>query len=900
MSGVNQAKVKSVLSGDTIILTQVGNPRNERTLSLAYVSAPRTRRDAGDEAFAVESRDYLRRLLVGKVIQFRTLYEVPSTGSGSGREYGQVFMSDASTLPDEAVSAGWLRVRDDAGKREQSELGSALIERLRVLEASARAEEKGLWDAEASKIQTSYEVSNVQDFAKQWTRKPLTAVVEKVLTGDRLIVRLLRSPTDHVQTMLLIAGIRAPNTKRINTQEGQELPAEPFGDDAHMYVETRLLQRRVEVTIVGVSPQNQLIGQVLHPNGDIAGFLLQDGLARCVDHHSTLLGQRMSVLRQSEKKARDQRKGLWKDAAAPRSSGPGADVTVTRVQTADTLYVRLPTGAEKRVNLSSVRQPKPSDPKQAPFGADAKEFMRKKLIGKHVKISTDGKRAATEGFDEREMVTVANNNRNVALDLVTEGYASVLRHKMDDTDRSPIYDDLLAAEATAQAEQKGMWSSKPPEAKSYVDYSENLEKAKRLLTLLSRQRRVPAIVDFVKSGSRFSLLIPRENAKLTLVLSGIVCPRSARNASESSEPFGKEAHELASRRCNQRDVEIDVEDTDKQGGFIGKLYVNRENFAKILLDDGFASVRTYSAEKSGNAQELLAAEQRAKDAKKGMWHDYDPALETNGDASAGLEEDITATNGDAPTSASGPSKDYRDVIVTHVGDDCRMKTQLVSPSTTGALSALMDAFRSFHLSPANTKTLSSQPKTGEVVAAQFSEDGLWYRARVRRNDRENQQSEVVYVDYGNTEMQKWSALRPLGKPEFGTSALKNQAVDAAMSFVQFPSGSQDYMADARNFLSDRLSEAGQLVARVDHTDARDGTLWVSLFDPNKGTEGQVESGSINAEVLEEGLGMVTRKPARFEIAQKNVMDGLRGVETEAMEARRGMWEYGDPTGLAED
>ena len=80
--------------------------------------------------------------------------------------------------------------------------------------------------------------------------------------------------------------------------------------------------------------------------------------------------------------------------------------------------------------------------------------------------------------------------------------------RMDDQDRSPIYDDLLAAEVTAQSEGKGMWAAKPPEAKQYVDYSESLEKAKRLFSLLARQKRVPAIVDFVKSGSRFTLLIP--------------------------------------------------------------------------------------------------------------------------------------------------------------------------------------------------------------------------------------------------------------------------------------------------------------------------------------------------------------------------------------------------------
>lgn len=40
------AKVKSVVSGDTVILT---NPKGqERTLSLAYISAPRLKRE-GDE-----------------------------------------------------------------------------------------------------------------------------------------------------------------------------------------------------------------------------------------------------------------------------------------------------------------------------------------------------------------------------------------------------------------------------------------------------------------------------------------------------------------------------------------------------------------------------------------------------------------------------------------------------------------------------------------------------------------------------------------------------------------------------------------------------------------------------------------------------------------------------------
>jgi staphylococcal nuclease domain-containing protein 1 len=695
--------------------------------------------------------------------------------------------------------------------------------------------------------------------------------------------------------MLLVAGIRAPNTKRVNTADGQEYPAEPLGDEAQEFVEARLLQRDILINVLGVSPQNQLVGQVKHPKGDIAEFELKAGLARCVDHHSTMLGSDMQALRQAEKVAKDGRIGLFKGAAAPTRSAGGKEqeVVVSRVQSADTLFLRYPDGKERRVNLSSVRQPKPTDPKQAPFGTEAKEFMRKKLIGKHVKVTIDGKRPATEGYDEREMATVSLNGDNVSQSLVEAGYASVLRHRMDDTDRSPIYDDLLITEQTAQQEGKGMWSTKAPETKQYVDYSESLEKAKRLTSLLSRQKRVPAIVDFVKAGSRFTLLIPRENAKLTFVLSGIQAPRTARNASEAPEPFGNEAADLAVRRLQQRDVEIDVEDNDKVGGFIGKLYVNRENFAKILLEEGYASVRQYSAEKSGNASELLEAERKAKESRKGLWESWDPSQDEVDEPS---EE--PATNGHAANGTSGdvasapPSKDYRDIVITHIGEDCRLRIQQIGNSTTKALDSLMSAFQSMHVS--SSSSLPGPPKTGDIVSARFSEDRSWYRARIRRNDREKKTAEVLYIDYGNSETLPWSELRPIPTPErFGTQALKPQAVEVALSFVQFPTHSADYMKDAQNWLTQRCVNDRQLVARVDNTDARDGLLWISIFDPKSTVQG--EKGSINAEVLEEGLGMVPRKLQRWERAQAQQLTNMKSCEEEAKNERRGIYEYGDLT-----
>ncbi|EAW17868.1 putative transcription factor (Snd1/p100) [Aspergillus fischeri NRRL 181] len=879
-----EARVKSVLSGDTVVLSHVTNPGQERTLSLAYVSAPRLRRE-GDEPYGFHSREFLREVLVGKVIQFQVLYTIPT---GAKRDYGTIKLPgfDAS-LPDISVQEGWTRVREEAGKRsDESEETLAYLERLRALEDHARTEGKGMWaGADKGRTETSYEVDDAKSLVDEWKDKHLEAIVERVLNGDRLVLRLLLSPDEHLQTVVAVAGVRAPAAKRVNA-EGKEQPGEPFGDEAYQFVEARLLQRKVQVSLLGVTPQGQLIATVLHPNGNIAKFLLEAGLARCFDHHSTLLGAEMAAFRRAEKEAKDNRKGMFAGLVAKGPAGGAADqdYIVSRVLNADTLILRNKAGGEKKISLSSVRQPKPSDPKQAPFQADAKEFVRKRLIGKHVKVTINGKKPATEGYEERDVATVMQGNTNIALALVEAGYASVIRHRQDDEDRSPDYDSLLIAEAEAQKDGKGMWSPKPAKPKQYQDYSESLQKAKMEVSILQRQKRVPAIVDFVKSGSRFTVLVPRENAKLTLVLSGIRAPRSARNPGEAGEPFGQEAHDLANKRCMQRDVEIDVETIDKVGGFIGTLYVNKEDFAKVLLEEGLATVHAYSAEQSGHATEYFAAEQKAKEARKGLWHDWDPSKE----AEEAEEEAANGSNG-AEGEATERRKDYRDVMVTYVDPASgKIKIQQIGTGTS-ALTELMSAFRSFHLNKANDTPLPGPPKAGDYVAAKFTEDGDWYRARVRRNDREKQQAEVVYIDYGNSEILPWSRLRPLSQPQFSVQKLRAQASDAVLSFVQFPV-SADYLQDAVSYLEE-LTYGRTLVANVDYV-ASDGTMHVTLLDPSVSKS---LDQSINAEIVREGLAMVPRKLKAWERAASETLSNLRSVEDEAKQERRGMWEYGDLT-----
>ena len=112
----------------------------------------------------------MRRLVVGKVVQFRILYAIPT---GAKREYGQIILRDGSQLPELPVAEGFLKLRDDAAKREDNEETIALIEKLQVLESRAKADRKGLWDPDNQHIHTTYDLSNPQDVVQRWKSKPL-------------------------------------------------------------------------------------------------------------------------------------------------------------------------------------------------------------------------------------------------------------------------------------------------------------------------------------------------------------------------------------------------------------------------------------------------------------------------------------------------------------------------------------------------------------------------------------------------------------------------------------------------------------------------------------------------------------------------------------------------------
>lgn len=58
--------------------------------------------------------------------------------------------------------------------------------------------------------------------------------------------------------------------------------SEPYAEEARFFVESKLLHKDIQVILESVN-NNNFVGTLVHPQGNIAELLLRQGFARCVD-----------------------------------------------------------------------------------------------------------------------------------------------------------------------------------------------------------------------------------------------------------------------------------------------------------------------------------------------------------------------------------------------------------------------------------------------------------------------------------------------------------------------------------------------------------------------------------------------------------------------------------------
>lgn len=112
--------------------------------------------------------------------------------------------------------------------------------------------------------------------------------------------------------------------------------------------------------------------------------------------------------------------------------------------------------------------------------------------------------------------------------MVAKGFATVVRYWQNDDQRCSYYNDLLVAESKAEKSQNGIHTKKDTPLQKVRDVSTDPVGAKSYLQYSKRARLMKAVVEFVTSGSRLKLFVPKEYCLITFLLAGVKCPRAAR------------------------------------------------------------------------------------------------------------------------------------------------------------------------------------------------------------------------------------------------------------------------------------------------------------------------------------------------------------------------------------
>lgn len=869
------ASVKQVLSGDTVVVGSGGKGAT-LTLTLSGLKAPRFPQQPSsvaakvDEPFGLESREFLRQLVMGQKVCF-----VIDHKDSSDRAWVTLWLGAGGpgaleeSVNAKVVKAGWARVKEGSGD---------LFEVLRKLQPAAGA---GVFQPAnlAKRLHWDFPGEFAMYADRLVEQRTARALVEYCRDACTFRVQLLDSS---VMVWFSLAGVSAA---RLQSTSPDELALE-----GKRFSEVRLLHREIVLDVGGSDPHSKtVLGKIIHPIGKcITQELVKAGLAKVADWSLASLpvpsapgrGETDApLLRALQRQAQHEHKGVWKDfvSSAPATAIATTTPTVfdgvlSEVLSGDTFLVRLANkGEERRVSLSSVLAPKLAprnrdDSTDERLAQESREYVRKNFMGRKVTVSVDYVREGKSGLPPRTFVTVhlaqPQTAVNVALEAVRQGWCHVVSHRQDDEERSPVYDDLVQAQNQAKLAKRGLFAAAAPSPITRLSFGGDAARSRAHLPHLTRQADHRCVVEWVASATRMGLDLAEENVLLTSFgLNGIVAPLPRGKTRAEDEPFSREALEFCRSQVFSQGLRVRVESVDRTGGFLGSLLVRGEfNLAFLLLERGLARVHPYSAESTTYKRELYLREQRAQDAKLGIWSVVEVEVVAEEDG----EED---EDGDGEL-------EYRECRVSEVVAGDHVFVQFASGGGGGD----GDLIRS-ELSKLPT-TLAAEGfasiKRGQLVAGKVEGDDQWHRARVLQLSPPHS-CRVVLVDVGSRQY----VVRDPSQLTVLPSAIQNLpalAQERRLAFVRCRAAGGEYASEA----SEYVREA-----------AREGQLWAC--DTKHGLLLRRDSGELVNEQLV-GNGLAFCRPATRPLSDElaDALGHIARAQAQARDRHRAMWSFGDP------
>jgi len=541
--------------------------------------------------------------------------------------------------------------------------------------------------------------------------------------------------------------------------------------------------------------------------------------------------------------------------------------------------------------------------------------------------------------------------QNVALELISRGFAELVWHGKNEEKRSMAYVDLENASKKARAKKEGLYKfmrwdkeqnvERPDEKarkiaakqNAIVDYSGNDDGTITLgdridlnhfLKKGERNGRVLGVVEFVFGANRVKIWIPRRNCCIALRLAGI---RVGNWGLDKYDKESVEAKEYLNRTILQREVEIKITSTGqgqlgRRGGrsggrrgrggggrggrgggsgnpnLDGHILLNGVNVADYLLRQGLAkriTGRYGSPQKeipeTANFEEM---EMLAVQDCLGV-HKADHVEE--GDDSKNIEEL-------ASRSRTGRSVE---VVVSHIASATDF---FVNDANSKQMSILNKGLQEMSKNPDLPQ--AKEVKSGRKVKFAALYDGYYARCRVsnrvNRNDdgggkKGDHQWFVDFIDFGNRARVSLSALAKL-PDELRIDRIPPLAKRCRLAGIDVepPSKNQRVFEAAGHFAASQVFSVRdqKLKMRILYDDGRADRWYVDLF---------VGDESINVMLARRGFVRNTTKylphafVERSEYGKKwsdehcKAVDDYLGQIEHAMAAAKGehlmLFKYGD-------
>ena len=532
-------------------------------------------------------------------------------------------------------------------------------------------------------------------------------------------------------------------------------------------------------------------------------------------------------------------KGIWKDYKgkmpmtekkadtnpdlAKLLASPEFEAVVVAVHSGDTFTVETPKQQPYRISFSNLKAKSMGNPVKGedsqPWAFEAKEALRKKIIGKTVRVKLDNIRNVVTEERTFDVITgtLYLDNQPVALELIEKGLLGLVPPRLTDPASAAI---VVYSEAAKKAEtlKKGIHSDQKP-LRRFWDLSrpENRKKAKTEFSLESHKDVCAGVVENVISATRFKIRFDQENCYFILSLNSIKgVPNNVNNKTE--EKWANEALELSKKMASQRDVKFQIEQVDKNGVAHGNIVIGKENMSVTLLKKGLVFVEK-SFRYSKYLDEYQAYQDAAKESKKGIWGDNELNL-------AKLANEEETIQGETKTVVLSEFFSANDFFLQENNSENFSKIEKTIKKGSSGFSALKEPILA-----------------GTIALGQF--EGDLNRCKILHKRKE--EYEVEFIDYGNSGWLKASDLKQCPNE---LQKIPAQAFNARLDFVLTPPSKSLYIKQTNRFF-EKLGVNAKLKCRI--TRKNDGMsyclLWVGNAEEELGK-------SVNYTLVKEGLAIL--------------------------------------------